>query len=85
MHVALALILGGAIGNLYDRLFSSVALPGLAPIRRHVRDFIDCSDLHYDYIFNLADAWLVIGVVMVFLQWLADARRERLAKTGDAA
>ena len=39
LHVALALILGGALGNLYDRMFSVVALPveGFAPIQRQVR------------------------------------------------
>jgi signal peptidase II len=80
MHVALALILGGAIGNLYDRLFSSVALPDLPPIRYHVRDFIDASNLGYPWIFNLADAWLVIGVAMIAIHWLREAHAE--AKAG---
>ena len=75
LHVALALILGGAIGNLYDRLFSEVALPHLMPIRHHVRDFIDCSDLYYNYIYNLADAWLVIGVAMIMIHWFWTERK----------
>lgn len=79
LHVALALILGGAIGNLYDRLFSEVTLPGLPPIVGHVRDFIDCSELHYDYVFNLADAYLVIGVGIIFLQWAIESRRAKKA------
>jgi lipoprotein signal peptidase len=65
IHLGLGLILGGAVGNLYDRLFASVRLPHLPPIENHVRDFIDCSGLGYPWIFNLADAWLVIGVALV--------------------
>jgi signal peptidase II len=85
MHVALALILGGAIGNLYDRMFSSVALPDLPPIRNHVRDFIDASDLGYPWIFNLADAWLVIGVAMLAITWAKDSIRQARAGKEDAA
>jgi signal peptidase II len=70
-HTAMACILSGAMGNLYDRMFSEVALPGMEPIRRQVRDFIDCSQLHYYSVFNLADALLVIGAAMLVLHWLA--------------
>lgn len=73
---ALALILGGAMGNLYDRLFSVVAMEGFEPIRYHVRDFIDCSGLHYPWVFNLADAWLVIGVALLALHWWLVGRHE---------
>jgi signal peptidase II len=82
MHVSLALILGGAAGNLYDRLFSAVRLPGLEPIRGHVRDFIDCRDLAYPYIFNVADALLVAGAAMILLHWLWSSCREGAANTG---
>ena len=76
-HVALASILGGALGNLYDRLFSAVTLPGLEPIRYQVRDFIDCSGLHYPWVFNIADALLVVGVAILALQWFIAAWRGR--------
>lgn len=83
---AFAFILGGAIGNLYDRLFSVVDVPPLTPIRHHVRDFIDCSDIGYQWVFNVADAWLVIGVAMVILHSLWLWRKEiRKKKTGAAA
>lgn len=83
LHAALALLMGGAFGNLYDRLASSVALPYLPPIRYHVRDFIDCSDLGYKWVFNLSDAWLVVGVAMILLYWVwmnRNARRTDAAK-----
>lgn len=70
VHVAMACILAGALGNLYDRMFSEVALPGLEPIRRQVRDFIDCSQIHYNSVFNVADALLVVGAAMLVIHWL---------------
>ena len=72
----MALILAGALGNLYDRLLSRVALPGFPPIEREVRDFIDCSRIplpfgfRYKWIFNVADVWLVLGVIVLMLYWL---------------
>ncbi|MFM8709370.1 MAG: signal peptidase II, partial [Planctomycetia bacterium] len=72
--LALALITGGIIGNLYDRL----GLPGLlwhAPPERRgepvlaVRDWIHFKlDGIIDWpIFNLADSWLVIGAGLMLL------------------
>jgi len=72
--VALGLISGGIVGNLYDRL----GLPGLAwhaPLERQgsrvlaVRDWIHFRlDGIIDWpIFNLADSWLVIGSAMLVL------------------
>ena len=72
--VALGLITGGILGNLYDRL----GLPGLtwhAPLERlgtpvlAVRDWIHFKlDGIIDWpIFNLADSWLVIGAGLLLL------------------
>jgi signal peptidase II len=71
---ALGLIVGGIVGNLYDRL----GMPGLAwhaPLDRvgqpvlAVRDWIHCTlPGVIDWpIFNLADSWLVIGAGMMLL------------------
>ena len=54
--VSLGLILGGAIGNLIDRLFLG-----------YVRDFIKFS--FFSFTFNIADACLTIGVIL-FLVYL---------------
>lgn len=88
LQVAMAFILAGALGNLYDRMFSEIALPGGAPpIRYHVRDFINCSEIGWDYIFNVADVWLVVGVAMLMVHWWRTGRAERRARsqaqTGD--
>ena len=79
MHVALALILAGAVGNLYDRLFGVVSIPGFEPIKYQVRDFVDCSGLHYPWIFNAADAYLVAGVAVIILHMIAAPRRQSKA------
>jgi signal peptidase II len=79
--VALGLVLGGALGNLTDRI---VRGPGL---RGHVVDFVD---LHVWPVFNVADASIVVGAVL--LGWLA-LRADRAARVdrhaepgrGDAA
>lgn len=58
-RAALALVLGGALGNLLDRFLVG-----------GVRDFIDVVIplVRYDYpVFNLADAYIVAGVVVYFI------------------
>ncbi len=69
--VALGLLLGGAIGNLLDRLFRE---PGFA--RGHVIDFIELP--HYP-IFNVADSCIVTSAVLIGLLGLrgigVDGRR----------
>lgn len=72
--VALALVTGGIIGNLYDRL----GLPGLewhAPLERVGKPVLAVRDwIHFELpgiidwpIFNLADTWLVIGAALLML------------------
>jgi signal peptidase II len=57
--VSLGLLLGGALGNLSDRIFRS---PG--PLRGHVVDWIELP--HWP-IFNIADASIVVGGVLAVL------------------
>jgi len=56
--IALALILGGALGNLYDR------------IRFHyVVDFLEVHIVHYHWPdFNVADSCIVIGACLLLLE-----------------
>lgn len=59
MAVALGLVLGGALGNLYDRLF-----------RGHHGDVVDFITLSHWPTFNLADAAITVGIVLVvILYW----------------
>ncbi len=58
--VAFALILGGALGNLYDR----VRL-------HHVIDFLEVRIVHYHWPdFNVADSCIVIGACLLLLEVL---------------
>lgn len=56
--VALALILGGAFGNLYDRI-----------VYHHVVDFLEVRIYHYHWPdFNVADSCIVIGACILMIE-----------------
>jgi signal peptidase II len=57
--VALALILGGALGNLIDRLARSPSF-----LRGEVVDFVDVGRFP---VFNLADSAITVGAVLLFV------------------
>jgi signal peptidase II len=60
----LALILGGALGNVLDRL-----------LRHSVTDFIDFHIGNYHwYTFNIADSGIVVGAGLVMLELFHDGR-----------
>ena len=68
--IAYSFILGGAIGNFIDRI-----------VYGYVIDFIDINILGYNYpIFNLADVFIVIGVVLLVIftwRWKNGDKRNR--------
>ena len=82
LHAALAMVLAGAIGNAYDRLFSQVIFPGdMAPRLGQVRDFIDVYiGQHHWPTFNVADILLVVGVGLILLESIRDTIRHRRNK-----
>lgn len=71
---SLGLVLGGALGNLTDRVLRA---PGM---RGRVVDFID---LHVWPVFNLADTAIVVGAIVLALVGLRE-RREEPEPTQDA-
>lgn len=80
IHLAMALILAGALGNLYDRALAQVVLPGYngPPIQYQVRDFIDASGLGFwPWIFNVADIFLVVGVAIPMIYMTFFSHREK--------
>lgn len=84
--IALGLLLGGALGNLSDRLLRS---PGVG--RGDVVDFLQFPTfplVHYDFpVFNLADTSIVIGgclmVLLSFLGMQPDGTRHKDLKPAD--
>ncbi|WP_117208286.1 signal peptidase II [Allorhizocola rhizosphaerae] len=71
--ISLGLVLGGALGNLVDRLFRAPA-----PFHGHVVDFFSLFDPHGQVwpIFNVADMALVSGVVLAVLLELLGRHRD---------
>ena len=69
MACTLGLVLGGAVGNLIDRMVRS---PGF--LRGHVVDFVDLS---FWPTFNLADSAISIGVVVVLVRGWREPRPDR--------
>ncbi len=53
--IALALVVGGAIGNVIDRIrFGAVV------------DFLNFSDIYFIWVFNVADAAITVGAILLF-------------------
>jgi len=67
---SLLMILGGALGNIYDRIFYKA-----------VPDFIDfhINDFHW-FIFNIADIFISIGVFFMILYEIIDNNSEKNEK-----
>jgi signal peptidase II len=65
--IALALILGGTIGNLWDRLRSGL-----------VTDFLEVHIIHYHWPdFNLADSAIVVGGVLLVLDAIFSPQKQQ--------
>lgn len=68
-RLGIALVLGGAVGNLIDRAAAG-----------YVLDFVDAywNDWHF-WAFNVADAAITVGVILMLLDLAADAMGVRRA------
>lgn len=67
LHWALALVAGGAVGNLVDRIYYGV-----------VTDFVLWRyDTHEWPVFNVADIVLVVGVGLMFIDIQKEGKREK--------
>jgi signal peptidase II len=66
---ALALILGGAVGNLLDRIFHGA-----------VTDFVDVYvGTYHWHTFNVADSAISVGIGLMLLDMLLQRRARRAA------
>ena len=65
---SLLMILGGAIGNIFDRIINNA-----------VPDFIDLhiGNFHW-FIFNVADIFITIGVFLMILFEFIDINRNKI-------
>ena len=70
--VALALILGGAVGNAWDRLRYGFVI-----------DFLEVHIVHYHWPdFNVADSAIVVGGILLFFDALFMGKEEGLVSEG---
>jgi len=70
LHWALALVAGGAVGNLIDRIYFSV-----------VTDFVLWKYKTHEWpVFNVADVVLVVGVGLMFIDIQKENKHEKLKR-----
>jgi signal peptidase II len=69
MSLSLALIIGGAIGNAIDRARYGA-----------VTDFLNFSDIHFKWVFNVADSAITCGVIGLLLAMVLQGRAEKRAE-----
>lgn len=67
LAISMSMVLGGAIGNLYDRVAYG-----------YVIDFLDAhyQDMHWP-VFNVADAAISIGVVLMLIEMLTSPDKKQ--------
>ena len=76
--LSLAMVLGGAIGNMIDRTFRGGVLFDGAVV-----DFIDFRLINFA-VFNVADSFVCVGAVLLVLSVILDEKKAREKKTATA-
>ena len=84
-RIALALILGGAVGNLIDRVFYGVIYHEQSLFYGRVVDFIDFG-IHRNMfpVFNVADSCVTIGVTLLVLLLMRHKQVQPALEDGDS-
>lgn len=77
---AIGLVMGGAIGNVIDRIRFGYVVDFLDVSGPHF--FLGATKINFPWIFNVADSAICIGVILLILD---SVRAEREAKVGLAA
>lgn len=67
-QISLSFVIAGAVGNAIDRLLFGA-----------VTDMIDFSDIGFNYVFNVADSYITVGIIGFFLSIFLTERREKAA------
>lgn len=79
LHWALALVAGGAVGNLIDRIYYGVVTDF---VLWHIGDY-NPRTMHWEHewpVFNVADIVLVVGVGLMFIDIQKEGKREKALK-----
>ncbi len=86
VRVAIALILGGAAGNLFDRIFYGIFYNYAPLFQGNVVDFLDVrffrfflfDNIHGNYVFNFADVSILSGVFLLIYLILSSKRHKNV-------
>ncbi len=86
VRIAIALILGGATGNLFDRVFYGIFYNYAPLFQGNVVDFLDVrffrlflfDNIHGNYVFNFADVSILSGVFLLIFLILTSKRNKTL-------
>lgn len=94
LHVVLVLILAGALGNLWDRVFLGYVRDMLwlfpdvkLPFGMHWPRWLSGEDELYPWVFNAADAYLCVGIGLAIIRSLVTSKSappETQAQPSDA-
>lgn len=69
-QISLVFVIAGAVGNAIDRLLFGA-----------VTDMIDFGDIGFHYVFNVADSYITVGVIGLFISsYLTEKREKNKAK-----
>lgn len=85
-RIAIAFILGGAAGNLFDRIFYGIFYNYAPLFQGNVVDFLDVkifkffifNNIHGNYVFNFADVSILSGVFLLIYLIISSKKRKNL-------
>jgi signal peptidase II len=83
IRIAISFILGGAAGNLFDRIFYGIIYNYAPLFQGNVVDFLDVrffkfflfDNIHGNYVFNFADVSILSGVFLLIYLILSSKRK----------
>ena len=87
-RIAIALILGGAAGNLFDRIFYGIFYNYAPLFQGNVVDFLDIrilkffifNEVHGNYVFNFADVSILSGVIILLSIIISSKKQKEIEK-----
>jgi len=86
IRIAVALIFGGAVGNLFDRIFYGIIYNYAPLFQGNVVDFLDVrifkiflfDNIHGNYVFNFADVSILSGVFLLIYLILSSKKQKNV-------
>ena len=86
IRIAVALILGGAVGNLFDRIVYGIIYNYAPLFQGNVVDFLDVrifkiflfDNIHGNYVFNFADVSILSGVFLLIYLILSSKKQKNV-------